>query len=161
MKKKTTFHLSVFITVILLLLQGSSLYAENERVIFDESDFNFDEALLQSKFESLNKLELFLGENEGVTFSDLEKKGSILVAGLDNAVAPMGAADGQDGPPLGIPSFLWGCLLGFVGLLIVYLVTDSKSETTKALWGCVALGAAYTVFYLVYAVILGLSYYTL
>ena len=46
-----------------------------------------------------------------------------------------------------IASFLWGCAFGWVGLLIVYLVTDNdKEQTKKALWGCLANGVAIVVY---------------
>jgi len=39
---------------------------------------------------------------------------------------------------LGIPGFVWGLVLGVVGILVVYLVTEDKEETKKALYGCIA-----------------------
>ncbi len=38
----------------------------------------------------------------------------------------------------GNTSFLMGCLLGVIGVLIVYLVTENGHEVEKALWGMVA-----------------------
>ena len=49
---------------------------------------------------------------------------------------------GSSDAPLGIPGFFWGFCLGFIGLLIVYLVMDGspdrREQVNNALWGCVA-----------------------
>jgi len=43
----------------------------------------------------------------------------------------------MDEPALGIPGFVWGLVLGVIGILVVYLVTEDKEETKKALYGCI------------------------
>ena len=55
-------------------------------------------------------------------------------------------------PPLGIPSFVWGCCLGVPGIAIVYFVSEDKDETMKALWGCIASSVGYSLSYVVYIV---------
>ncbi len=50
---------------------------------------------------------------------------------------------------LGIPAFWWGCVLGWVGILIVYLVTEDKEAAKKALWGCLVGSAVGIIFYFV------------
>lgn len=46
--------------------------------------------------------------------------------------------------PLGIPAFIWGCCFGLLGVILVVLVTDNdKTQTRKALYGCLtATGVA-------------------
>ena len=45
-----------------------------------------------------------------------------------------------DGPPLGIPSFLYGCCFGPVGLVTIYIMTDNdRNEVNKAFTGCMIL----------------------
>ena len=150
MKKFLFRSFSVFMAITLLLAQNFSAYAGTHPVIYDESDFTYDEALLLAEFEELNALDALVETNVGVTFSMLEAEGSLLVAEMDNAAAPMGMAGNQDGPPLGIPSFLWGCVFGIVGLLLVYIMTDNnKDEAKKALWGCVASSVVGGVLYMV------------
>ncbi len=62
---------------------------------------------------------------------------------------PMGMAQ-NDEAPLGIAPFLWGCVLGWVGLLVVYLVTDGdKAQTKKALTGCLVGTGVEVALYLV------------
>jgi cytochrome c biogenesis protein CcdA len=59
----------------------------------------------------------------------------------------MGMATDSE-PPLGIPSFLWGCILGVVGILLVYILTDGdKAETKKALWGMLVWIGVWVVLY--------------
>ncbi len=51
-------------------------------------------------------------------------------------------------PPLGIPSFLWGCILGVIGILLVYILTDGdKLETKKALWGMLVWVGVWVILY--------------
>ena len=56
----------------------------------------------------------------------------------------------MDEPALGIGGFWWGLIIGPLGILIVYLVTEDEEETKKALYGCLVLGAAYGLCYLAY-----------
>jgi hypothetical protein len=151
MKKFLLKSLSIFMAITLLSAQSFSAYAGNGAsvVTFDESAFSFDEEMLFAELEELNELDAYIETSDGVTFSDLAKEGSLLIANMDNAAAPMGMAEGGE-PPLGIPSFLWGCVFGVVGLVIVYIMTENDmDETKKAMWGCVASTAVSVVLYLV------------
>ncbi len=151
MRKVLFKTLSVFMAFTLLLAQNFSSYASETVSLFDESDFSFNEAQLFAELEELNALDAFVEINEGITFSELEASENLLVAEMDSAAAPMGMATNDgDTAPLGIPSFLWGCVLGVVGLLIVYIMTDqNKDEAKKALWGCVASSVVGGVLYMV------------
>jgi len=55
-------------------------------------------------------------------------------------------------PMPAFPAFWWGCLLGFVGIVIVYLVAQDKEEVKRALWGCFTNGLflvfVYSAFFL-------------
>ncbi len=151
MKKFLLKSLSVFLAITLLASQSFSAYAGNTAsvVTFDESEFSFDEAALFAELEELNELDAFVETNEGITYSELENEGSMLLTNIENTAAPMGMAEGGE-PPLGIPSFLWGCVFGVVGLVIVYIMTENDmDETKKAMWGCVASTAVSVVLYLV------------
>lgn len=151
MKKFLLKSLSVFLAITLLASQNFSVYAGNATSAgtFDESVFSFDEEFLFAELAELAELDAYIEANNGVTFSDLENEGSLLIANMDNSAAPMGMAEGEE-PPLGIPSFLWGCVFGVVGLVIVYIMTDSDmDETKKAMWGCVASTAVSVVLYMV------------
>ncbi len=70
-------------------------------------------------------------------------------------MAPASAFLEVTGDTLGIPPFLWGCILGVIGILLVYIISDNNKEATrKALVGClVGYGTALVVYLiLVFAV---------
>ena len=46
--------------------------------------------------------------------------------------------DDKEDKSWGNTSFIMGCLLGVIGVLIVYLVTEDGNEVEKAVWGMVA-----------------------
>jgi len=129
---------SVLMALVLLTSQTLSLSARPSNIplpSLDESVLMLDETALNEAMMELNELDEFLIDNAGVTFTDLESSGSELIVGVENSTAPLGMSSDSE-PPLGIPSFLWGCILGLVGILLVYILTDGdKVETKKALWG--------------------------
>lgn len=59
----------------------------------------------------------------------------------------------NNAPPLGIPGFVWGLVLGWVGMLIVYLTMDEGAERKKqvmnALWGCIAASVLWLILYFI------------
>jgi hypothetical protein len=98
--------------------------------------FRIDEQKLAVEMADLSAIE-DLVNTENLTLSQLFADNNELAV---SALMPSyGAADMlEDGPPLGIPSFVWGLCLGLIGVLVVYIVTESRSESMKAVWGCVA-----------------------
>lgn len=153
MKKIILKSVSLVLAISLLSAQSFTVYAadaSSAAIELDESAFSFDEELILSELSELNELDAYLEANASVTYETLANEASNLIANIESSAAPMGMADQEGEPPLGIPSFLWGCVGGVVGLLIVYIMTDNdKEETKKALWGCVASTAVVTVVYLV------------
>lgn len=112
--------------------------------------FKIDEVQLAEEMRGVNELESFVLQNEGVTLTELNTSPSLRASLSQEALA---LVDGMNllEPPLGIPSFCWGGCLGWVGILITYLVTDQdKDETTKALYGCLAQGVCGILIYVVY-----------
>ncbi len=94
-----------------------------------------------------NELDEYLNDNAGTTFIDLQSVDSELIMGIENSTAPLGMGEDNE-PPLGIPSFLWGCILGIIGILLVYIITDGdKDETKKALWGMLIWVGVWIVLY--------------
>lgn len=153
MKKIFLKSLSVILAISLLSVQSMSVYAGNygtASVALDESVFSFDEELLNEELNELNELDAYLEANENVTFEALAEAESPLIANVASSASPMGMAGQEGEPPLGIPSFLWGCVFGVVGLAVVYIMTEQDmDQTKKALWGCVASTAVSVVLYLV------------
>ncbi|MBI2968443.1 MAG: hypothetical protein HYY40_11625 [Bacteroidetes bacterium] len=118
--------------------------------------FSMDEEQINARFDRLNNLENYVNAHEGVTLDQLQSENNPAVSDLnltDGTTGIISAISGE--PPLGIPSFLWGCILGWIGILVVYLVTDGdKTESKKALWGCIASTVGYVVFYIIYVVLI-------
>jgi len=119
--------------------------------------FSVNEQELNTEFAQLNELEAFVEANEGITASEINAENP-LVANLETSGDVLGALASFGGePPLGIPSFLWGCVLGVAGIAIVYFVADDRDETKKALIGCAVSTGVGVLFWIVYVLILGAS----
>lgn len=107
----------------------------------------FNEQAVNAEFEKLNKLEEYVAANEGVTIEDVQNTELTQDLKLDTNVTNAVAAGEL---PLGIPAFWWGCVLGLLGVLAVYLITDKdKEQTKKALYGCLAWTVLWVVYYVV------------
>jgi len=115
---------------------------------------NVDENYIENVFADLNELENYVVTHQGVTLNELKAIGSSLVANVDvSGLGSLGSCSMLGGePPLGIPSFLWGCCLGWVGILLVYIITDNdKEEVKKSLYGCLVGTASSVIFYFIVA----------
>jgi len=150
MRKILEKSFSVIMAFTLLFAQTTSLSARASNIPLpsvDESVLVLDETALDMAMAELNELDEYLDANEGVTFAELESSESELIANMDNSTSPLGM-DSANEPPLGIPSFLWGCVFTLVGVLLVYVLTDGdKDETRKALWGMLVSLGVYVIFY--------------
>ncbi len=141
---------------VMLASQNQSLLANSlvkSSPGIDETAFNLDENAMNAALADLNELDAYLSQNEGVTYADLNAAGSDLIKNVSDISAPLGMPAEGDDSLMGIPAFWWGCILGWVGLLLVYVLTDKdKEQTKKALTGCLIASGVYIVFYVVYAV---------
>ena len=117
----------------------------------DADLFKLDYNAVQAEFTELNQLESMVVANTALTYTELKLSNETLVNNL-KLIPDMGIPGAAAGEPvLGIPSFLWGCVFGVVGLAVVYIGTEEdKDETKKALWGCITGSAAVGIVYLVY-----------
>lgn len=156
MKKILFRSLSFLLAFIMLTAQTYSLSAKTvtpSTPSVEESAFILDQDALDLAFAELNKLDNYLALNEGVTYADLQAIGSSLITNVSDISAPLGQAEDGKEPPLGIPAFWWGCVLGWVGLLLVYVLTDKdKEQTKKAMTGCLVGTGVSTVILVVYYV---------
>lgn len=117
----------------------------------------FNEQAVNAEFEKLNKLEQYVTANEGVTIEDVKDTELTQDLKLDTNVANTVAVDEL---PLGIPAFWWGCVLGPLGVLAVYLITDKdKDQTKKAIYGCLVTAAVYVIYYIVVVALIGSSFW--
>lgn len=129
--KKATLTLSLVLAVVFSAFAGNA------------SHFNFNEAEMNQALQQVEAAEKLVAQNPGLTFEDLDQELKVNLS----ATPIIGAT--QSEPPLGIPSWIWGCVFGVAGLAIVYFVTEDKEETKKALWGCVASTVIGVVIYFV------------
>ncbi len=119
--------------------------------------FQVDEQEINAEFAQLNELEAFVEANEGITASEINAENPLLT-NLETSNDVLGALSAFAGePPLGIPSFLWGFCLTWVGVALVYFIADDRDETKKALIGCAVNAGIGILFWVVYIVILGSS----
>ena len=111
-----------------------------EEIKPDVLDFN--SALIEAQFSELDQYVL---SNEGVTLKEVIAQNNGLNVNLDADMLNNFAVNAGDHPVAGIPSFLWGCVLGPIGIAIVHLDAEDKEQTRKAIWGCVTLGGVYAL----------------
>ena len=122
----------LFVSVFLVFFAGFTIFAN------DADLFKLDYNAIQTEFSQLNQLATMVTSNSDMTFSSLKLADGNLVASL-RLVPESVLPGGEKNPVLGIPSFLWGCGLGVVGMLVVYIISDKdKEETKKAMWGCIS-----------------------
>ena len=121
----------------------------------DLFSYNADE--VNQELGQLQSLENYVNANPGITLTNLQSENNNLVANLNLDLNNLGGFPFLSGePPLGIPSFLWGCVLSWVGILVVYFMTDEdKAETKKALFGCLVNAGAVIIWEVFWLVIYG------
>jgi hypothetical protein len=131
----------------LLLVLFVSVFALSSVLANDSELFSYDKGSVKKAVSDMSQVEQLLNQNPNVSVDQLKAEGKLTASFDVNSSSPFSVV-GE--PPLGIPSFLWGCLLGWVGLLIVYLITEDKDETKKALWGCIASAVVGIIFYVAF-----------
>ena len=95
--------------------------------------FNYDENKINQEMADLNVLESMVLQNQDLTYDDLLQTGNPLVMGLNTDSSIM--LPSQINTPI-LPPFWWGCILGPVGVLLVYVLEDDPAQTKSAFWGC-------------------------
>lgn len=132
-----------------LLLMLIAFFAVAVNVQAGNADlFTYNKAAMETEFAELQELEDYVYNHQSTTLADLLASGSALVTNLNLMGSnPFSPGLAFDDPPLGIPSFLWGCVFGVAGLAVVYFVTEDDEETKKALWGCITSTVVGVVFY--------------
>jgi hypothetical protein len=91
---------------------------------------------IANEFAAIEQLENTIAQNPGLSLSEVKANHEYLLSGVSILEESSVSSISKDMPIL--PSFWWGCCLGIVGLVVVYLVTDNdKDQVKKALIGCV------------------------
>ncbi len=102
--------------------------------------FKLDEKKIDSKFKELNIIE----EQVEATNYDLGLK---RYSAIQNTLNPDFVVSSLFQEPTNntvLPPFLWGCLTGPVGMVVVYVMTDGdQKKLMKSLWGCLAGGCVW------------------
>lgn len=144
MRKVLSIFCALFLTATMTFAK------ENEALKLDEQKVN-------AEFNQLNKLEQYVNTHEGVTIEQAQNAGLTEGLTIDTNVSSSAVAGEL---PLNIPAFWWGCVLTWVGVLIVYLVTDKdKDQTKKALYGCLVSAGVYILWWVFVVAIGGRSWY--
>lgn len=100
----------------------------------DSDEFSFNSQLLKEEFSELSSLESLILTNGYPGLSELGDE-QLLKSGYLSS-SPSFPGNGED--PLGIPGFWWGCVLGPVGIIAAYILSDNdKEQARKALNGCI------------------------
>lgn len=116
----------------------------------EADDFKFDRQQVQDEFADLNRLEQTVVQNDFMSLFEL-KDNNLLSAEF----ASMNLGTMMPEAALGIPGFWWGCVLGIVGILVVYLVTDNdRDEVKSAFTGCIVGTVLQVGFYLIYYLVI-------
>lgn len=159
--KKIYFKLiAVSMAMIIFQLQVKAGTFTNENSIATDQN----EVEVYDAFGSIDGLISYLNENGDVSYDELMATNSFLVENVSSSAAIALNAAEEGGPPLLSP-FLWGCLFSWVGLLVVYLTTDSNKAYTKGAWnGCLVNAGCNVLSGIVYAIamsagVIGSGYY--
>ncbi|MBV5312060.1 MAG: hypothetical protein JZU47_02120 [Prolixibacteraceae bacterium] len=149
MKQTILKSFSLFLAVLMFSFQTFAFSTKTSTAITEneiQSVIGFDESEIYTAFAEVSDLDQYLAQNEGVTYTDIDQENSTLLNGISSSTTlPFSAS--SDELVLGIPSFFWGCVFGWVGLLVVYLVLENKEQTKKALYGCIASTVVGVVLY--------------
>ena len=138
---------AVLLALVVLNLQAYAVPFSGMDFSDDAQELiSFDEDAVYSEFDEIAELSQVLS-SEDLSVDEISSSLTENIA-MEAALPLTADEDGASGAPLGIPSFLWGCLLSWVGIILVYFLTEeNKDETKKAVWGCVAGSVAYIAFY--------------
>ncbi len=119
--KKTYIIIALFVVANLTIASSSDLFKLNYNQV--KQDFKQLDQLAE-KVKAGN-----------LTYEDLTATDTGLINNLAISSAPSIPLlpDGA----LGIPSFLWGCILGPLGVIISYITTHDSKEEKKAILGCI------------------------
>lgn len=115
--------------------------------------FQLDQNKVNAEMNQLSKVENYVASHEGITLEQLKASNNDIVSGVNLTESTSTLSALTDGVA-GIPSFIWGCVLGWIGILITYLVTQDSDETKKALYGCLVGWVGGFLLYVIFVVLI-------
>lgn len=156
MKKISTKFVSILLATILFTSQvmaGSNATTNSE----SENYVDFDETEITNSFKEIDDLVNYIAANETATYSDIEQTNSTLLENV-SASSAVALSTQEDGSPLVIGAFFYGCLFSVAGIILVAIVTNNDSDQIKkAEIGCIVSTVALTALYVLYAVALSVE----
>lgn len=120
--------------------------------------FSYDKEKINSEMQQLNALEEMVAQDQSLTYDDLLEANNPLIANL-NVDSNLMPGFGAEMPVL--PAFWWGCILGPIGILLVYVIEEDRDQTMSALWGCVIGYGASAIIYVVLVAIYGATVWSI
>jgi hypothetical protein len=151
MKKTILKSFSVFLALLMFSMQTFAYTSKTSTSITKseiQSVTEFDESEIYAAFADISDLDQYLAQHNDKSYTEVSQENATLLSGI-SATTTLPFSASSDELVLGIPSFLWGCVFGWVGLLVVYLVLENKVQTKKALTGCIVSTVVGVVFYVV------------
>lgn len=106
--------------------------SSDARAINESFSYDIDE--VNTQLAPLTKLEQLHINYPDKTFQELITDNEL--AGYSFAAVSNSQSGFYEPMPI-LPAFWWGCILGWVGILVVFLVTQDSLQTKSALWGCI------------------------
>lgn len=99
--------------------------------------FDIDYERVQNEFKDLDQIVDIIENHPDYDFYSMSDEYHNLLMN-SNLIQESTIIANQDYPFLGIPSFLWGCVTGPLGILIAFVGTENDHfEAKKALYGCI------------------------
>jgi len=129
-----------FLLIISLFLAAYLKVSANEADLF-----SYNKVAVQTALSDLSVLESYVIEHPALAIVNVTKSGSLMINGIELFTNPfMGGGDA----PLGIPAFFWGCVLGIIGVAIVYFATNGDMNQVKnAIFGCIPWVVVWIIWY--------------
>ncbi len=115
--------------------------------------FQLNKNKVNAEMNQLSQVENYVASHEGVTLDQLQTENNDIINGVNLTESTSTLSALTEGA-LGIPSFIWGCVLGWIGILITYLVTQDSDETKKALYGCLVGWVGGFLLYIIFVVLI-------
>ena len=120
--------------------------------------FSYDAVTIENQMAQLDQLEGYVLDNPGITLGQMATNGNTL-ASLVSDPSGISGFNLINERVYGIPSFLWGCVFSWVGVLVVYLVGQDPAETKMAIIGCIVEAVLVGGWSITWTLVLGNSWY--
>ena len=123
--------------------------------------FSYNSDKVAEELSLLEEIENWVTAHPEISLADLQSANPDLLNGLTMSCDISDTFNNYDnGYPLGIPPFIWGCCFGIIGVAIVYAEAEDSSETRSALIGCAISSLLGVGIIIVYYVLIFYNVYT-